>query len=240
MGATNEETSRAKVPLMRSMLAKILLVLCAGVLFTGIVLIVIAATELKGNVADGALVNRAVAQMILAGVIIFAIVLVIGITAGIRKLSAATATALFIAYSLINGVTMSFIFLAYTQASIVSAFAVTAGTFGVMAVSGSVTKRDLTGLGSLFLMALIGIIIASIVNIFWMNDTFGLIISCVGVIVFVGLTAYDAQKVKKMFLESGMESSEVVRKIAILGALSLYLDFINLFLFILRIFGRRR
>ncbi|MBO4304341.1 MAG: Bax inhibitor-1/YccA family protein [Lentisphaeria bacterium] len=168
------------------------------------------------------------------------IVLVIGITAGIRKLSAATATALFIAYSLINGVTMSFIFLAYTQASIVSAFAVTAGTFGVMAVYGSVTKRDLTGLGSLFLMALIGIIIASIVNIFWMNDTFGLIISCVGVIVFVGLTAYDAQKVKKMFLESGMESSEVVRKIAILGALSLYLDFINLFLFILRIFGRRR
>ena len=165
--------------------------------------------------------------------------LVIWISAGIKKMSAATATALFIAYSLVNGVTLSFIFIAYTQTVIASAFAVTAGTFAAMAIYGSVTKTDLTRFGNLFLMALIGLVIASVVNMFWMNSTFNLIISYVGVLVFVGLTAYDAQKIKMMFLESGMEDSETVRKIAILGALSLYLDFINLFLYILRIFGRR-
>lgn len=165
--------------------------------------------------------------------------LVIWISAGIKKMSAATATALFIAYSLVNGVTLSFIFIAYTQTVIASAFAVTAGTFAAMAIYGSVTKTDLTRFGNLFLMALLGLVIASVVNMFWMNNTFNLIISYVGVLVFVGLTAYDAQKIKMMFLESGMEDSETVRKIAILGALSLYLDFINLFLYILRIFGRR-
>ena len=165
--------------------------------------------------------------------------LVIWISAGINKMSAATATALFIAYSLVNGVTLSFIFIAYTQTVIASAFAVTAGTFAAMAIYGSVTKTDPTRFGNLFLMALIGLVIASVVNMFWMNNTFNLIISYVGVLVFVGLTAYDAQKIKMMFLESGMENSETVRKIAILGALSLYLDFINLFLYILRIFGRR-
>ena len=165
--------------------------------------------------------------------------LVLWISAGINKMSASTATALFVAYSLVNGVTLSFIFIAYTQTVIASAFAVTAGTFAVMAVIGSVTKTDLTRFGNLFLMALIGLVIASLVNMFWMNNTFSLIISYVGVLVFVGLTAYDAQKIKMMFLEAGMENSETVRKIAILGALSLYLDFINLFLFILRIFGRR-
>lgn len=165
--------------------------------------------------------------------------LVLWISAGIKRMSASTATALFIAYSLVNGVTMSFIFIAYTQTAIVSAFAVTAGTFAVMAFIGSVTKTDLTRFGNLFLMALLGLVIASVVNMFWVNNTFSLIISYVGVLVFVGLTAYDAQKIKFMFLESGMDNSETVRKIAILGALSLYLDFINLFLFILRIFGRR-
>lgn len=165
--------------------------------------------------------------------------LVLWISAGIRKMSASTATALFIAYSLVNGVTLSFIFIAYTHAAIASAFAVTAGTFAVMAVWGSVTRTDLTKFGNLFLMALLGIVIASIVNMFWQNNTFNLIISYVGVLVFVGLTAYDAQKIKFMFQEAGTENPETVRKVAILGALSLYLDFINLFLFILRIFGRR-
>ena len=165
--------------------------------------------------------------------------LVIWISAGINKMSASTATALFIAYSLVNGVTLSFIFIAYTQTVIASAFAVTAGTFAVMALYGTVTKTDLTKFGNLFLMALLGLVIASVVNMFWVNNTLSLIISYVGVLVFVGLTAYDAQKIKVMFYEAGMDDSETVRKIAILGALSLYLDFINLFLFILRIFGRR-
>ena len=168
------------------------------------------------------------------------IVMVIGITAGINKLSAATATALFILYAAINGLTLSVIFLAYTMSSIAVTFAVTAGTFGVMAVVGTVTKADLTKLGSLLMMALFGLIIASIVNIFWTNETLYWICTYAGVLIFVGLTAYDVQKIKKMYINMGTDNPETVRKIAVLGALSLYLDFVNLLLYLLRIFGRRR
>lgn len=165
--------------------------------------------------------------------------LVLGISLAINKMSAATATALFIAYSLLNGITLSFIFLAYTQGTIVSAFAVTAGTFTVMALVGTVTKMDLSGFGTFFLMLLFGLIIASLVNIFWVNDTLAQIINYVGVLIFTGLTAYDAQKVKEMYLAQADDHPETLRKLAVLGALTLYLDFVNLFLFILRIFGRR-
>ena len=168
------------------------------------------------------------------------IVMVIGITAGINKLSAATATALFILYAAINGLTLSVIFLAYTMSSIAVTFAVTAGTFGVMAFIGTVTKKDLSGLGGFFMMALFGLIIASIVNIFWANSTLYWICTYAGVLIFVGLTAYDAQKIKNMYLQMGMDNPEVNRKIAVLGALTLYLDFVNLLLYLLRIFGRRR
>lgn len=165
--------------------------------------------------------------------------LVMGISLAINKMSASTATALFIAYSLLNGITLSFIFLAYNIGTIASAFAVTAGTFTVMALVGTVTKMDLSGFGTFFLMLLFGLIIASIVNIFWVNDTLAQIINYVGVLIFTGLTAYDAQKVKQMYLAQEDDHPETLRKIAVLGALTLYLDFVNLFLFILRIFGRR-
>ena len=168
------------------------------------------------------------------------IVMVIGITAGINKLSAATATALFILYAAINGLTLSVIFMAYTLGSIAVTFAVTAGTFGAMAVVGTVTKKDLTSFGNLMLMALLGLIIASIVNLFWTNETLYWICTYAGVLIFVGLTAYDAQKIKKMYQEAGTANAETNRKIAVLGALSLYLDFVNLLLYLLRIFGRRR
>ncbi len=168
------------------------------------------------------------------------IVMVIGITAGINKLSAATATALFILYAAINGLTLSVIFLVYTMGSIAVTFAVTAGTFGVMALIGTVTKKDLTSLGNLLLMALFGLIIASIVNIFWTNGTLYWICTYAGVLIFVGLTAYDAQKIKQMYLNAGTANAETNRKIAVLGALSLYLDFVNLLLYLLRLFGRRR
>jgi hypothetical protein len=168
------------------------------------------------------------------------IIMVIGITAGINKLSAATATALFILYAAINGLTLSVIFMAYTLGSIAVTFAVTAGTFGAMAVVGSVTKKDLTSFGNLLLMALLGLIIASIVNLFWTNEILYWICTYAGVLIFVGLTAYDAQKIKKMYLEAGTANAETNRKIAVLGALSLYLDFVNLLLYLLRIFGRRR
>ena len=168
------------------------------------------------------------------------IVMVIGITAGINKLSAATATALFILYAAINGLTLSVIFVAYTLGSIAVTFAVTAGTFGTMAVIGTVTKKDLTSFGNLMLMALFGLIIASIVNLFWTNEILYWICTYAGVLIFVGLTAYDAQKIKKMYQEAGTANAETNRKIAVLGALSLYLDFVNLLLYLLRIFGRRR
>lgn len=166
--------------------------------------------------------------------------LVFGITAGIRKMSASTATALFILYAAVNGLTLSAIFVVFTLPAIAVTFGITAGTFGIMALIGTITRKDLTSLGNLLFMALIGLLIASIVNIFWANDTLYWIVTYAGVLIFVGLTAYDAQKVKNMYLQIGTENPEAAGKVAVLGALTLYLDFINLFLYLLRIFGGRR
>ncbi|MCI6289636.1 MAG: Bax inhibitor-1/YccA family protein [Lentisphaeria bacterium] len=166
--------------------------------------------------------------------------LVIAISAGINRMAAATATALFILYAAVNGLTLSFIFAAYSTEAIVTTFAVTAGTFGAMAVIGTVTKKDLTSLGNLFFMALLGLIIASVVNLFCANSTLYWICTYAGILIFVGLTAYDANKIKMMYIQAGTDDRETVRKIAVIGALQLYLDFVNLFLYLLRIFGRRR
>ncbi|MBO7148111.1 MAG: Bax inhibitor-1/YccA family protein [Lentisphaeria bacterium] len=171
--------------------------------------------------------------------IIAEFVLVMAISAGINKMSASTATALFILYAAMNGLTLSVIFLTYSMNAIMVTFAVTGGTFAAMAAIGSVTQKDLTSLGNLLFMALIGLIIASIVNLFWSNGTLYTICTYAGVLIFVGLTAYDANKIKQMYLNAGTDNEEMVRKIAVIGALSLYLDFINLFLYLLRIFGRR-
>lgn len=166
--------------------------------------------------------------------------LVIAISAGINRMAAATATALFILYAAVNGLTLSFIFAAYSTEAIVTTFAVTAGTFGAMAVIGTVTKKDLTSLGNLFFMALLGLIIASVVNLFCASSTLYWICTYAGILIFVGLTAYDANKIKMMYIQAGTDDRETVRKIAVIGALELYLDFVNLFLYLLRIFGRRR
>lgn len=165
--------------------------------------------------------------------------LVIGLSAAINKLSLTTATLMFVLYSLINGATMSFIFLAYTASSVTNVFLITAGTFAAMAAFGYFTKVDLTSMGKILMMALIGIIIATIVNIFTKSEGLTVILNYVGVLVFVGLTAYDSQKIKQM-LQMAPDASEGSQKIALLGALSLYLDFINLFLYLLRLFGSRR
>jgi len=165
--------------------------------------------------------------------------LVIGLSAAINKLSLTTATLMFVLYSLINGTTMSFIFLAYTASSVTNVFLITAGTFATMAAFGYFTKVDLTSMGKILMMALIGIIIATIVNIFTKSEGLTVILNYVGVLVFVGLTAYDSQKIKQM-LQMAPDASEGSQKIALLGALSLYLDFINLFLYLLRLFGSRR
>ncbi len=165
--------------------------------------------------------------------------LVWGLSAAINRLSLRNATLLFIAYSILNGVTMSFIFLAYTMSSIANVFFITASTFAVMAFYGYVTKTDLSSIGRICIMALIGIIIATLVNVIFLKSSgFDLIVSYIGVLVFVGLTAWDSQKIKNMLLQAP-DASEQVQKFALLGALTLYLDFINIFLYLLRIFGRR-
>lgn len=177
-------------------------------------------------------------QMLFWGLLIAELVLVFAISGAINKMSLQTATLLFVAYSVINGLTLSFIFLAYTMSSIASVFFITAGTFAVMAFIGYTTKTDLTSLGKILLMGLIGIIIATIVNMFVHSNGLQTVVSYVGVLIFVGLTAYDSQKIKQMLWDAD-QADEGAQKLALLGALSLYLDFINLFLYLLRIFGRR-
>ena len=162
--------------------------------------------------------------------------LVIGISAAINKLSLTVATLLFVLYSVVNGAVLSSIFFVYTEGSIATAFFVAAATFGAMSLYGYFTKTDLTSWGKILMMALIGLIIASIVAFF--VPGISIIASYVGVLIFVGLTAYDTQKIKQMCLQAP-DAGENMQKYALLGALSLYLDFVNLFLYLLRIFGRR-
>ena len=173
------------------------------------------------------------------GLVIAEFALVIGISAAINRLSLATATLMFVAYSVINGAMLSSIFMIYTAASIASVFFITAATFAVMALIGYTTKTDLTSVGKILFMALIGLVIATIVNMFIGSSTMTMICSYVGVLIFVGLTAYDSQKIKNMLMQAP-DAGESSQKLALLGALTLYLDFINLFIYLLRIFGDRR
>ena len=172
------------------------------------------------------------------GLIIAEFALVMGVSAAINRLSLTTATLMFVLYSVINGATLSVVFLAYSMASIATVFFITAGTFAAMAFIGYTTKTDLTSVGKIVLMALIGLIIATVVNVFVKSTMFDIILSYVGVLIFVGLTAYDSQKIKQMLLQAP-DAGEGAQKVALLGALSLYLDFINLFIYLLRICGRR-
>ena len=173
------------------------------------------------------------------GLLIMELVLVWGLSAAINKLPAVLATLIFLFYAALNGVTFSVIFLVYQLGSIAYTFFITAAMFGATSIFGYVTKIDLTRVGGFLMMALVGLIIASVVNIFVASSTLDWLISYVGVIIFVGLTAYDTQKIKNMSMN--VESaSEEGNKASIMGALALYLDFINLFLLLLRIMGRRR
>ena len=180
-------------------------------------------------------------HLLFFGLLIGQLALVFTISARVNKMQASTATGLFMLYAALNGVVFSSIFLIYTKSSITSTFFICAATFVACSMYGMTTKRDLTSLGGFMIMGLIGIIIASVVNIFIRSSGMSMIISYIGVIVFVGLTAYDTQKLKTMALSQpeGLGAA-VIRKGAILGALTLYLDFINLFLMLLRILGSRR
>ena len=173
------------------------------------------------------------------GAIIVEFILVMALSWAINRISAPIATSMFLLYAGVNGLTLSVVFLVYTRESIAMTFFVTAATFGATCVYGMVTDRDLTSVGSFCFMALFGLILASVVNVFLHSDGLYWVVTYAGILIFVGLTAYDAQKIKQMHAAS-IEGSEESRKGAIIGALALYLDFINLFLMLLRLLGRRR
>ncbi len=208
--------------------------MCIGLALTGFIAFYVSNNETIMRLVFGN-------QIIFFGIIIAELALVFSIVGMVNKMSAGTATGLFVLYSALNGVTLSFIFLAYTRASIYSTFFICSATFLACSIYGWTTKRDLTSWGGFLMMGLIGIIIATVVNMFIRSSAMSMVVSYIGVFIFVGLTAYDTQKLKNMALSQpdGLDGA-VVRKGAILGALSLYLDFINLFLMLLRIFGAGR
>jgi uncharacterized protein len=173
------------------------------------------------------------------GLMIGEVLLVGHLAVNVKKMSASTAMNTFLGYSALNGLTLSCIFLLYTAASITTTFVVTAGTFGIMSVYGYVTKKDLTSVGNICFMGLIGLIIASLVNMFLNNGMMYWIITYAGILIFVGLTAYDTQKIKQLNIIGNSGTEEDVKE-SISGALILYLDFINLFLMLLRLFGNRK
>jgi FtsH-binding integral membrane protein len=178
-------------------------------------------------------------QWVFFGLIIAEIALVIWLSAAAMRMSASLATLLFVAYSFLNGLTLTSIFLMYTGASIMTTFGITAGTFFFFSLYGATTKKDLTSIGGLCVMGLIGILIASLVNIFLHSSALMWVTTYIGIAVFLGLIAYDTQKLKAIHAMAANDA-EMAKKMAILGALTLYLDFINLFILLLRIFGRRR
>ncbi|MBK6339377.1 MAG: Bax inhibitor-1/YccA family protein [Bacteroidetes bacterium] len=215
-----------------SFMAKVYGWMAFALVITGITSLYVIQNESIVNLVFG---NR----LVFFGLIIGELLLVGALSKMVNRVSATTAMAMFIGYSVMNGVTISFIFFVYTMGSIASTFFITAATFAAMSAIGYFTKKDLTSLGNILTMALIGLIIASIVNIFLKSDMLYWIATYAGVLIFTGLTAYDTQKIKEMNI-IGNAGTDEDKKEAIMGALTLYLDFINLFLFLLRIFGGRK
>ncbi len=212
-------------------MSQVYLWMTIGLVITAVTAAVIASNE--------SLLISLITSPIFIVLLIGELILVVVLSLAINRMSATVATVMFGAYAMLNGVTLSFIFLAYTDASITMAFLTTAGMFGAMTAIGYFTKRDLSRMGGLLLMGLIGLVVALILNFFVRSSMLDFVISVIGVLIFTGLTAYDSQRIKAMAM-SGFADGSVQQRSAIRGALRLYLDFINLFLFVLRLFGRRR
>ena len=228
---------------LRSYMLKVYNYMASGVLLTGVVALIVfimaVVTGSSGEIIGLTNLGNSIYNSGLAWVLMLApLGVVIYMSFGIAKMSYSKAQTVFWIFAALMGASLSSIFLAYTGTSITRVFFITAGTFGAMSIYGYTTKRDLTKLGSFLFMGLIGIIIASIVNIFMKSSMMYFVISILGVLIFVGLTAYDTQKIKNMYLAS--DSGELIGKKAVMGALTLYLDFINLFIMLLRLFGQRR
>ncbi|RTZ92453.1 MAG: BAX inhibitor (BI)-1/YccA family protein [Deltaproteobacteria bacterium] len=220
--------------LVNAFMIKVYNWMAAGLAITGAIAFYVASNE--------ALLRYLVThQFLFFGLIIAEFVMVIALAGFVRKMSGMTASAVFILYSVLNGVTLSTIFLVYARAAIATTFFISAGTFVACSIYGMTTKRDLTSWGGFLFMGLIGVIIASVVNMFVKSSGLSLAISYIGVFVFIGLTAYDTQKLKTLALSRPADiDSDTEQRGAIIGALTLYLDFINLFLLMLRIFGGGR
>jgi FtsH-binding integral membrane protein len=205
----------------------------SGVLLTGIVALLFAMggeTSLAARIFFTGGILKWVVMLAPLG-------LVFWLSFGINRMSQATAQAVFWAYAALMGASLSYIFLVYTGGSIALTFFATAAAFASLSLYGYTTKRDLSGIGTFLLMGVVGLIVASVVNIFWLNDTFSLVIAAAGVLIFAGLTVYDTQKIKSIYFQ--VQGSEFLGRAALMGALALYLDFINMFLFLLRFMGNR-
>lgn len=229
----NEQTYSRSAARDRSIIKNVYLWMTAGLTLTGVV-----AFGLSSN--QSLMIALVSNTVLFFGIIIAELGLVIYLSARIQKMSASAATLAFALYAFLNGITLSVIFLAYTGTTISLAFFTTAATFGAMSLYAMTTKRDLSGMGHYLMMGVLGIIVVSIINIFLKSPAIYYGISYIGVLVFMGLTAYDTQKILSWSRNSGSVSEEQYIKFSIMGALKLYLDFINIFLFMLRIFGRRR
>ena len=228
---------------LRAYMLKVYNYMASGILITGFVSLILfkmsVVTNVDGSIAGLTNLGNALYNSALMWVVMLApLGVVFYMSFGIKKMSASKAQTTFWIFAALMGASLSSIFLIYTGASITRVFFITAGTFGAMSIYGYTTKRDLTKLGSFLMMGLFGIIIASIVNMFMKSSMMYYVISILGVLIFVGLTAYDTQKIKNMYLVS--DSGEILGKKAVMGALTLYLDFINLFIMLLRLFGQRR
>ncbi len=228
---------------LRSYMLKVYNYMSSGIFLTGFVSLLLfklsVVTDAQGEIIGLTGIGNALYNSALMWIVMLApLGVVFYMSFGIRKMSFSKAQTTFWIFAALMGASLSSIFLVYTGASITRVFFITAGTFAAMSIYGYTTKRDLTRLGSFLMMGLIGIIIASIVNIFMKSSMMYFVISILGVLIFVGLTAYDTQKIKNMYLVS--DTGEVMGKKAVMGALTLYLDFINLFIMLLRLFGQRR
>jgi FtsH-binding integral membrane protein len=215
----------------RSILGQVYAWMCAGLLVTSAVAAYTASSPAALNLIYG---NPFTIWILF----IAQIGLVIGLSAAIERISPGAAVALFVAYAALNGLTLSAILLVYTRTSIAQAFLASAATFGVMSLYGYTTRRDLSTVGNLLVMALIGLLIGSVINLFWANSALYWVLTYLGIAIFIGLTAWDTQQIKLMSQQA--QDDTAARRVAIIGALKLYLDFINLFLLFLRIFGVRR
>ncbi len=225
-------TSPTEVMRQQSILTRVYAWMFAGLLVTGAIAMLVASTSVGLFLMSS--------PWIYFGLFIAQIALVFYLSVRIHKMAAPMATGIFLAYSALMGLTLSTIFMVYTQASIATTFFVTGGTFGVMSLYGYTTKQDLTKIGNLLIMALIGFVLASIVNIFLRSEMLYWITTYVGILIFVGLIAWDTQKIKRIAAEVTGSDDATIQRVAIIGALMLYLDFINLFLLLLRIFGNRK